>query len=382
MMRRDQQVEATKGKEARVRQVVLRRGDASPSLRDAPWPRREGDQVLARTLLTSVDGTDREVLDNPGAAWPEGEAFVVLGHECLGEVLESPAGSSLEPGQRVVPLVRHGCGHCDPCLAGNADLCETGDYTEHGIKGLHGFMRDAWTDTPDSLVPVPADLGRLAVLTEPLSVIVKALDVARLVQRRIPTWEEAGGFAGQRALITGAGNLGTLAAFLLRDEGMDVWTYDRAQPHEATPRLLRAIGATTLQAGEEDLEEVARDVGGFDLVIEATGAPKVLFQALPTLADNGVMCMLGVPAERPAFPVDGDVVMRRMVMRNQVLLGSVNSRREHFDHALRRLRSFRRRFDAAPDRILTHILEPAEFEEAFADGPDVIKKVIRWSEEG
>ncbi|HVM45808.1 MAG TPA: alcohol dehydrogenase catalytic domain-containing protein, partial [Candidatus Thermoplasmatota archaeon] len=227
---------ATSGAAREARRVVLRRGEKRPTLASAPPARRLEGGALVRSLLVGIDGTDEEVLRDPSAAFPPGRDEVVLGHECLGEVVEAPEGSGLERGDRVVPLVRHGCGLCAACAGGEADMCGTGRYREHGIKGLDGFMRDAWSDEPDTLVKVPDALGDEAALTEPLSIALKAIEVVERIQRRVPGHE---GLRERRVLLAGTGSLGILAAFELAFLGAQVWAYDLVEASRAAGRAPR-----------------------------------------------------------------------------------------------------------------------------------------------
>lgn len=370
------EAESRPGAPEEVRRVVLRRGGQTPRLVRAPPPRSVAGHVRARTLLVGIDGTDEEVIQNPDTELPPGEDELVLGHECLAEILDAPGTSGFEPGDRVVPVVRHGCGLCALCGEGKADMCATSRYTEHGIKGLHGFLRDEWTDDPATLVKVPAGLGDEAVLAEPLSVVVKALDVVGSIQRRVPGHE---GLRGQRVLLAGTGSLGSLAAFELAAEGAQVWALDRSPGAAAGPTLLRRLGARHVNAKETDLHELAREAGGFDLVLEATGSPRVAFDALLTLRENGIMCMMGVPAQKPAIPVEADDVMRGMVLRNQCLVGSVNSNARHIAIALQRLKAHKGRWGGLLEGVLTHRFSPEECVEAFrAGGEGLVKKAIDW----
>lgn len=360
-----------------MRQVVLARGGSEPTMMEAPTPAPSAGEALVETLLVGLDGTDAEIVGGGHGAFPEGEDHLVLGHECLGRVLHAPGTSALREGDLVVPLVRHGCGLCPPCRADQADLCATGRYREHGIQGLHGFLRERWTDDPASLVRVPEGLGDLAVLTEPMSIVVKAHLLATSLQRRNPTFD---GWRGQRALLAGAGSLGTLAAFLLRLEGMDVWALDRTDQDAYGPRLLRRIGVHHVNARERKIGPVAKEVGGFDLVLEATGVPQVVFDSVLTLRPNGTMGMLGVPAEKPAIPIEADDVMRQMVLGNQVLFGSVNSNRRHFETAMQALLRIEEKWPGMLKDAITHVHTPEDAPRAIlADEPNAVKRVVRWS---
>ncbi|HWH08268.1 MAG TPA: glucose 1-dehydrogenase, partial [Candidatus Thermoplasmatota archaeon] len=309
--------------------------------------------------------------------FPPGEDALVLGHECLGEVLSAPEGSALRPGDRVVPLVRHGCGLCPLCASGKQDLCSTGRYREHGIKGLHGFLREEWTDDPAALVSVPSGLGDAAVLTEPLSVVLKALEVAEQVQRRLPWFE---GWGGRNVLLAGTGSLGTLAAFRLAESGANVWGADRSGDDAAAARLLARLGVRHVDVRATPIPEAAREVGGFDLVLEATGAPSVVFDAVRALRENGALVVTGVPAQRPAVPVEADDFMRDLVMRNLAVVGSVNSNRRHFEAALQALRRWQDRWPEELATVITHRYRPEDAPHAVKEsGPHVIKKVVDWT---
>jgi threonine dehydrogenase-like Zn-dependent dehydrogenase len=100
-------------------------------------------QVKPRMLEVGVCGTDREIASVDYGTPPEGFEFLVLGHESLGEVVETgSAVSRFRPGDLVVPMVRRPCSHpdCVACRAGRQDFCYTGDFRERGIKRQHGFM--------------------------------------------------------------------------------------------------------------------------------------------------------------------------------------------------------------------------------------------------
>ena len=130
------------------------------------------------------------------------------GHESLGRVLEAPTGSGIDAGDLVVAFVRHPDPvPCESCAAGEWDMCRNGRYTEHGIKERDGFLRDRYRVPSERLVRADPSLGDLAVLIEPTSVVAKAWDQVERIASRVP-------FRLRRALVTGAGPIGLLAAML------------------------------------------------------------------------------------------------------------------------------------------------------------------------
>ena len=96
-----------------------------------------------------VCGTDIEIVQGEYGTAPPGADRLILGHESLGEVVEAPPGSGLTPGQHVAGIVRQPDPvPCASCAVGEWDMCRNGQYTEHGIKGLHGFGADYFRVEP------------------------------------------------------------------------------------------------------------------------------------------------------------------------------------------------------------------------------------------
>lgn len=342
-----------------TRAVLLRPGQRHPRLGELD-ARERG--VLVRTLCTGVDGTDEGLLGRRDLPAPAG-GVLVMGHEAVGVV--EGAGDGFAEGDLAVPLVRRGCDRCRGCRGGRADLCSTMGYTEAGIRGRHGFMRDTWKAPPGSLVPAPEGLGRDAVLTEPLSIIVKGWTSIADVQRRIPDWEPS------RVLVTGTGSLGALAVLLARLKGASVWALDRHGERTAAARLLRRLGARHV----DSRRSVPVEHGPFDAVLETTGAAAVADDAAKALAPNGCIVWLGIPRGGPATHLS----MADVVLRNQAVVGSVNSSRVHFEEALRLLAAAKRRWPGVLDAVVTSRYRPEDCKAALTDsGPDVVKKVIDW----
>jgi threonine dehydrogenase-like Zn-dependent dehydrogenase len=147
-----------------------RTGSAAVEQLDEPAP--VARDLLVETMLVGVCGTDREIVAGTYGAAPDGDERLVLGHEAVGRVAHAPDGCGFDVGDLVVPIVRRPDPvPCSSCAAGEWDMCQNGRYTEHGIRGAHGFARDRFALDPDFAVPVPASLGDLAVLVEPASVV-------------------------------------------------------------------------------------------------------------------------------------------------------------------------------------------------------------------
>jgi threonine dehydrogenase-like Zn-dependent dehydrogenase len=279
-------------------------------------PQADGP-VLVRTRAIGVCGTDLEIIGGEYGWAPPGETRLAIGHESLGEVLEAPPDSGLAAGDCVVPIVRRPDPvPCSNCAVGEWDMCRNGEYTEWGIKEHHGFARERFRITPDFVVRVEPKVGNLGVLLEPTTVVAKAWDHIERIGARA-RWQPTS------ALITGAGPIGLLAALLGVQRGLDVHVLDRATEGLKLD-LVAALGATYHHGSVGDLALQP------DVVIECTGAGQVILDVMDTTGSNGIVCLTGVSSAHE-LPVDIGLLNRRLVLSNDVVFGSVNANRRHYE---------------------------------------------------
>lgn len=235
-------------------------------------------EVLVRVRMAGICGSDLHVDD-----WTRSYHFieprlpVTLGHEFVGVV-----ASGSRTGERVVVRPSVTCGRCPACVQSEFDACE------HRL-GI-GMTRDGafapWVQVPErNCVPVPDGLSdEVASLVEPFSIAMQAL-------------RQSGPLAGRHVLVMGPGTIGQAVAVLARRAGAATVV---VSGYQDTVRLqtLREMGFehlvdvaqqpldTWLQA---HLPEVALDV-----VIEATGVPETIRDALPLLQRNGRVVVTGI----------------------------------------------------------------------------------------
>jgi glucose 1-dehydrogenase len=316
-------------------------------------------QVKLRMLDVGVCGTDREICAFEYGTPPDDTPHLIIGHESLGEVVEvGPVVTRVKPGDLVVPMVRRPCrhAHCAACRQERQDFCFTGDFHERGIKEVHGFMTEFVVDDEQYMNVVPPELRDVAVLVEPLTIAEKALAQVWQVQRRLP-WAcpVTPGPAAHchRAVVIGAGPVGLLGAMALVHAGFTTTVYSRGAAPNPKADLVAAIGATYVDADAVSVEEMAERVGNIDLIYEAAGASKVAFDAMRVLGTNGIFVFTGVPGRRGPIEVDTDLIMRNLVLKNQVVLGTVNASRETFEAAIADLAAFHRRWPAAVRSLIT-----------------------------
>jgi threonine dehydrogenase-like Zn-dependent dehydrogenase len=304
----------------------------STRVEDVPEP--TGDGVLLRVLEVGVCGTDREISEGLFGVPADGKTLV-LGHESLAMVERD--GHGFSKGDLVTATVRRSCRHCLACEEGAPDSCLTGDYSERGITRLDGFARELVIEDPTQLIPIPSGLGRLGVLTEPTSICERAIRHALAIGGRQP-WQL------ERALVVGAGAIGTISTYLLRLAGIDVWTASL----EPSRPLVTATGAHYVSTKETSLAELRKETGGFDLVISTVPDAQLMADSLGLLRRSGVACLLGIDGREQKVTIDGPVIGLDAVLENRVLFGSVNAHHQDWVAAVESLDAARERW---PDEL-------------------------------
>lgn len=376
-----------------MRAVAVFPKERAVRLIDHPEPRIESPtQVKVRMLEVGICGTDREIVSFQYGTPPPGDPYLILGHESLGQVIDTGEQvTRVAPGDLVVLTVRRPCLHssCVACRAGRQDFCYTGDFMERGIKMRHGFMCDYVVDDEKYLHAVPPELRDVAVLTEPLTIAEKSLRQVWDVQDRLP-WacpvdpaaEGKSPVHCRQAVVLGAGPVGLLGAMLLRKEGFQTWVYSRESSGDAEAKLVSDIGGRYLSSEDVTAHELAERLGAIDLVYEATGASKLAFDVLTQLGTNGVFIFTGVPGRREPVEIPTGDIMRNMVLKNQLVFGSVNAGPQAFSNAIDDLGAFKNLWPEVAPLLITHRLLMDDFETALLHPPAGIKKVVSiWGEE-
>jgi threonine dehydrogenase-like Zn-dependent dehydrogenase len=340
--------------------TVLPGQAGSARLDDFADPPESDGPVLVETLAVGICGTDLEIAAGEYGWAPEGHKRLVLGHESVGRVTEAPAGSGLSAGDYVVGIVRRPDPEpCYSCAAGEWDFCRNGNYTEHGIKSLDGFMRERYRAEVDAVVKTDESLGALGVLLEPTSVVAKAWEQAERTGHRA-TWQPG------RAVVTGAGPIGLLAAMLGVQKGYEVHVIDQVKSG-LKPDLVAALGAKYHTGAIEDA------CPSPDVIVECTGVGMLVFDAMDHVAPGGVVCLTGVSPIGRSLQIDAGLINREMVLENVCVVGSVNANRRHYEAAAEGLAKADKDWLA---RLITRRIPAEEFASALERQPDDVKVVI------
>lgn len=236
-------------------------------------------EVLLRVAACGVCGTDYHIY--AGELTDGVQPPVVLGHEIAARVERCGRGvTGLKRGQfcAVDPVL--GCGVCEMCHSGRANLCAAPAVIGYKLDG--GFAQYLLAPA-GKVIPLDESVGPAGgVLCETLACVIHGYD--RLGLR-----------AGASAMVLGAGTVGLLWTALL--------AHSPARRLIAT-ELVEFRRRKALSAGAQVVldprarsfdREVRRQLPeGVDCIVDATGDPAALQQALPLLARGGTFLIFGV----------------------------------------------------------------------------------------
>jgi threonine dehydrogenase-like Zn-dependent dehydrogenase len=344
-----------------VRALTVKPGvKDSLALVDVREPAPEQGPVLVEGLAVGLCGTDIEIVSGAYGQAPPGQERLVLGHENLGRVKLAPAGCGLGEGDLVVGIVRRPDPvPCPACAAGEWDMCRNGQYTEHGIQGLDGFARELWRGQPDAMVKLDPNLAQVGVLLEPTTIVAKAWEQIDRIGARA--------FYNPRvAVVTGSGPVGLLAALLGVQRGLEMHVFDRVTDGPK-PGLVRDLGATY---HSDTLSESGIKA---DVMVECTGVTSVVLDTMTCGALDAITCLTGVSTPGTSVPLDIGNMNRSTVLRNDVVFGSVNANRRHYEAAAEALTSADRDWLG---RLITRRIPLDRYADGFARQVGDVKVVL------
>src|SRR5919197_2197720 len=234
--------------------AMHRREVDEPRLEEIP----DGRGVLVEVLRVGVDGTDKEINAAEYGDAPDGDDYLITGHESLGRVLAvgDDVPTHIAPGTIVVASVRRpGTSLFD--AIGLQDMTTDDVYFERGINKRHGYLCERYVEDWRYITPLPSCLSETGVLLEPLTVAEKAINQAFEIQRRLKVWEP------RRAAVLGSGTVGLLTTLALRLRGIEVTCISLRPAPYLNSDLIEEIGATYVSTQETSIAEAAAQHGPF-----------------------------------------------------------------------------------------------------------------------
>jgi L-iditol 2-dehydrogenase len=340
-----------------------------------PVPKPGPAEVLVRIDAVAICGTDVEILTKGLPAWIEGglpfRKNFTPGHEYMGTVVGLGAGvDEYAPGDRVAVEIHAGCGRCERCRMGMYTSClnyglnygeKDKGHRANGFTTDGGFAEYA-VNHVNTLVRVPNGMSdEEATLIVTAGTAVYGLDVL------------GGLVAGEGLTIIGPGPIGLLSVAVGKALG--------AQPviltgtRDARLQLGAKLGADhTINVREEDPVEAVQRITrgkGVHYVMECSGAPNALNEAMDMVNRGGRICLT-------AFPKEPSLVDLGKLVRNNIYVYGIRGEGQSATHRAAALMA-QRRFQAKLIHTHTFPLEelPTAFKYFRERIEDAIKVVVK-----
>lgn len=256
-------------------------GQRDLRIEDVEPPRPRPGQLLLSPAFVGICGSDLHYLADGAAGIFRIAEPLIPGHETAGTVVDDPTGT-YPTGTRVAVHPATWGPPREGALHGNRHTWPGGAHLGSASTTPHtqGAMAQRLAVEVGQVRALPDDLPlRRAALAEPLAVGLHALNVA-------------GGVAGKRVLVSGAGSIGLLTAKAALVQGaQEVWCAD---VNDAALRRATDLGShAVVDVSQEQLPESA-----FDVTLECAGVPESLHGLLLATRRGGVVVQVGnVPNE-------------------------------------------------------------------------------------
>jgi 2-desacetyl-2-hydroxyethyl bacteriochlorophyllide A dehydrogenase len=255
--------------------AMVLRGPRDLGLAEVERPVLGHNQVLVRVTHSGVCGTDLHIYEG---AIPVRHPLI-MGHEMIGEVVDG-GDATLHAGDRVIVDPALYCGMCLNCRAGQTNLCPNGSLVGRDSDG--GFAdflvapRSHVYHLPDSID------NEVAPLIQPVTTCMHGHHQIKI-------------FPGQSVAVIGLGVAGQVHVQLAKAWGAHpVIGITRS---EYKRNLAQQLGADiTLPSGKEAIRGVKDATGGLgaDVVIECTGHPSALADAIEMARLGGTLLLFGI----------------------------------------------------------------------------------------
>jgi threonine 3-dehydrogenase len=342
-----------------MRALVKSRPGPGLELVDVPSPPLGIDDVRIRVHRTGICGTDLHIRSWDAWAARTINPPLIVGHEFVGEVAEIGSNvHDLAIGDLVSGEGHVVCGRCRHCRAGRWHLCA------HSI-GL-GVGRDG-AFAEEVVLPVANVWHHWPRIDAEIAAIFDPFGNAVHTALAFPV-------LGEDVLVVGAGPIGLMATAVARHAGARYVVV--SEPNAFRREIAARMGATVVvDPRERRLEDVQRELGmveGFDVVLEMSGNPAALRDALANMAHGGGMAILGIPSEEVTLDLN-QVIFKMLTLRG--IYG-----REMFETWYKMSVMLQSGLDIGP--AITHRFSYRDHEAAFnaASSGDSGKVIMDWRE--
>ena len=313
-------------------------------LKDVAPPQIRDDEVLIRVRRAGVCGTDVHLYE--WDAWAQGRCRppFTVGHEFAGDV--AAVGrfvTDVKEGDRVTAEGHLVCGRCHLCRTGNAHVCPNTKIIGVDRDGCFAdYIAMPATNVWQLDDAIPFEIGGIH---DPMG---NAFHTA-LVGTEMP---------GKTVLITGCGPIGIFAVGICRAAGASrIIASDVNETRLALARAMGAHDAVQPQRAESAVRSATNGLG-VDVVLEMSGVPSAIHQALALVRVGGRVQMLGIPAKPMELNVATEIIFKGITVYGVV-------GRRMYDTWIQMTQFLRSgQFDPTP--VITHRFPLEQFDDAIA----------------
>ena len=270
-------------------------------------PEPKAGEVLVRLGAGGICGSDLHYYHHGGVADFRLLEPLTLGHEIAGEIVAlGPGVTTLRVGDRAAVNPARYCGVCDQCRIGRSNLCSEVRFFGSGSRFPHvqGGFSEFFCAAETQCIPLTTDIPfPVIACAEPLSVVLHAAN-------------QAGQLSDKRVLITGAGPIGLLLVIVARYAGArETVITDRVQTPLDVALRVGADQALNVAENSSALRELSQQIGGFDVALEASGAPPALADCVESAKPGGRIVQVGMLS-------NATVPLGRLIARELELVGT------------------------------------------------------------
>jgi threonine dehydrogenase-like Zn-dependent dehydrogenase len=342
------------------------------TLKDKPVPVPRKAEVLVRIDAVAICATDLEIIyHGPPASIQGGFAFnknFTPGHEYMGTVVAlGPGVDEYKIGQRITVEIHAGCGQCKRCREGMYTSCHNYGLNYGDVDKGHranGFTTDGGfceyqVNNINTLVAIPD-----AMSDEEATLVVTA-------GTAMYGLTELGGLvAGESVVVTGPGPIGLLGVAVAKAMG-------------AQPVILTGTRDNRLKIGRElgadhvvnirkqpDVVEAIKQLNGgkgVDYVLECSGAPNAVNEAIRMVNRGGKICLAAFPHEETPVDVAN-------IVRNNIYVYGIRGEGKSATHRAEAFMT-QKRFDAT--KIHTHTFPLEDLPTAIRYAKDRVEDAIK-----
>jgi len=302
---------------------------------DIPAPVPAAGETLVQVSHSGICGTDLKIYEGGiPVEYPR-----IMGHESVGEVVQSDAYTSGTP---VIVDPAYFCGDCFHCHNGQTHICPNGGLIGRDVDG--GFADYVIAPTRN-IHPLPTGIDPAAApLLQPMTTCLHAQRLSSISP-------------GESVIVQGLGVTGLLHIQLARTHGAYPVIGITRSPWKRD--LALKLGADFVFTPDDDILENVRQVTegrGADLVIESVGSLPIFAQAIELVRIGGRILLFGIYTD-----TEGKLPFYDLYYKEIQIVNSRVAKPEDFPGCI----DFVERGVVKLDPLISHTLPLAEIDQAL-----------------